>query len=111
MLAQLGSSCLLLAVALLGPGPRARAMKGKIAWGQIGTGRRGRRAGRQQPGSQEVSMWEARKQEALLEELVESRIDLFLRWEKTVFTECLLCAGCFICMIACKLHNKLQGGY
>lgn len=34
--------------------------------------------GRQQLESQEVSMWEARKQEVLLGDLVESRIDLFL---------------------------------
>lgn len=40
MLAELGS-CLLLAVALLGPGPRARAMKGRSSWRQAGMGRRG----------------------------------------------------------------------
>lgn len=49
MLAQLGS-CLLLAVALLGPGPRVQAMKGRSSWGQADAGRRGRRTGKQQPG-------------------------------------------------------------
>lgn len=44
MLAELGS-CLLLAVALLGPGPRARAMKGRSSWRQAGMGRREEWAG------------------------------------------------------------------
>lgn len=65
--------------------------------------------GRQQLESQEVSMWEARKQEVLLGDLVESRIDLFLKWGKTISTECLICAVCFTCMIVFQLHNKLQG--
>lgn len=40
MLAEL-ECCLLLAVALLCPGPRAQAMKGRHSWGQAGRGRRG----------------------------------------------------------------------
>lgn len=36
MLGELGSY-LLLAMALVGPGPRAQAMKGKSSWGQTGT--------------------------------------------------------------------------
>lgn len=38
MLAELGS-CLLLAVALLGPGPKAHATKGRGSRGQAGSGR------------------------------------------------------------------------
>lgn len=44
MVAVLGS-CLLLAVALLGPGPSAQAMKGRSPWGQAGMGRTERRCG------------------------------------------------------------------
>ena len=66
--------------------------------------------GRQQWGAREVSMWEARKQEAFWGKLADRGVLASEMGEDSI-TECLLRAGCFTFMIAFNLHNKLQGGY
>ena len=54
-------------------------------------------------------MWRARKRKALLGAVGRVEDVLLLRWGKTVFIKCLLCAGCFPRMNAFNLHNFKVG--
>lgn len=56
-------------------------------------------------------MWKARKRKALLGAVGRVEDVLLLRWGKTIFIKCQLCAGCFPRMNAFNLHNQFQSGY